>query len=70
MINAILFDQYRRLMDETLARCKADGAERVLQLTCVYGKLTGTLARLIPEGLNPQGCCVQAFKQPTAGELP
>lgn len=43
VINAILFGQYQRLFDQTLrclARCPGG---RLLQLTCVYGKLTPEL---------------------------
>jgi len=57
IINAILFGQYRRLMDETLARFRADEPGRTLQLTCVYGKLTGSLARVMPGGLHIMDVC-------------
>ena len=43
VINLILFGQYNRLMQETLQRFEARPIGRVLQLTCVYGKLTGEL---------------------------
>jgi len=43
IINAILFGQYRRLMQATLERLPQPLAGRVLQLTCVYGSLTPTL---------------------------
>lgn len=43
VINTILFGQYGRLLSRTMAQVEvADGA-RLLQLTCVYGKLTHTL---------------------------
>jgi ubiquinone/menaquinone biosynthesis C-methylase UbiE len=43
IINAILFGQYRKLMDTTLERLKEAPLGRVLQLTCVYGSLTPNL---------------------------
>jgi len=44
IINAILFGQYRRLMDATLSRYAPQAGDRTLQLTCVYGMLTAHLA--------------------------
>ncbi len=44
IINAILFGQYRRLMDETLSRYRPEAGSRTLQLTCVYGRLTSKLS--------------------------
>lgn len=41
VINAILFGQYDKLLKMTLAH--VDPAARILQLTCVYGKLTPSL---------------------------
>ncbi|HEB86130.1 MAG TPA: class I SAM-dependent methyltransferase [Gammaproteobacteria bacterium] len=43
IINAILFGQYQRLLDQTLACLKRCPGGRLLQLTCVYGKLTPVL---------------------------
>jgi len=43
VINAILFGQYQRLLDQTLACLKRCPGGRLLQLTCVYGKLTPAL---------------------------
>ena len=53
IINAILFGQYKRLMQITLARLEEAPKERVLQLTCVYGSLTpNLLRRLTPAPLH------------------
>jgi len=52
IINAILFGQYRKLMDATLTRLKQAPLERVLQLTCVYGSLTPNLIRQISTPLH------------------
>ncbi len=43
IINAILFGQYDRLLRNTLARVETRPGARILQLTCVYGKLTPAL---------------------------
>jgi len=43
IINLILFGQYKRLMMQTLQCLESRPAGRLLQLTCVYGKLTPTL---------------------------
>jgi len=43
IINLILFGQYRRLLTQTLRCLKNRPAGRLLQLACVYGKLTPTL---------------------------
>ena len=43
IINLILFGQYRRLMTQTLHCLENRPNGRLLQLTCVYGKLTPTL---------------------------
>lgn len=43
VINAILFGQYERLLQRTLVRMETRPGARVLQLTCVYGKLTPSL---------------------------
>jgi len=43
VINAILFGQYDRLLKRTLAQIDSTPNARLLQLTCVYGKLTPSL---------------------------
>ncbi len=43
IINLILFGQYQRLLTQTLRCLENRPAGRLLQLTCVYGKLTPTL---------------------------
>jgi len=43
VINAILFGQYDRLLKRTLAQVDGSPNARLLQLTCVYGKLTPSL---------------------------
>lgn len=43
VINAILFGQYDKLLKKTLAQIESKPGARILQLTCVYGKLTPEL---------------------------
>ncbi len=43
VINAILFGQYDKLLGRTLAQVEGRPGTKVLQLTCVYGKLTPSL---------------------------
>ncbi|PIV14543.1 MAG: methyltransferase [Gallionellales bacterium CG03_land_8_20_14_0_80_55_15] len=43
IINAILFGQYDKLLEKTLALADTRPDARLLQLTCVYGKLTPSL---------------------------
>ncbi len=43
IINAILFGQYDTLLKKTLAQVESKPDSRLLQLTCVYGKLTPSL---------------------------
>lgn len=43
VINAILFGQYQHLLNRTLAQVETSPGARILQLTCVYGKLTPAL---------------------------
>jgi len=43
VINVILFGQYDKLLQGTLAGVERSAGARVLQLTCVYGKLTPSL---------------------------
>ncbi len=47
IINIILFGQYQRLLVQTLKQLEGHPAGRVLQLTCVYGKLTPKLVRTL-----------------------
>ncbi len=48
VINAILFGHYRKLMEGTLKLLKARDPGRMLQLTCVYGKLTPKITATLP----------------------
>lgn len=43
VINAILFGQYDRLLKKTLVLVETKPGAKILQLTCVYGKLTPSL---------------------------
>lgn len=43
IINTILFDQYDKLLSRTLAQIETQTSAKILQLTCVYGKLTPSL---------------------------
>jgi ubiquinone/menaquinone biosynthesis C-methylase UbiE len=45
IINAILFGQYDKLLKKTLTRVETRPGAKLLQLTCVYGKLTPSLLR-------------------------
>ncbi|BBI98443.1 hypothetical protein FGKAn22_01360 [Ferrigenium kumadai] len=45
IINAILFGQYDTLLKKTLAQVEARPGAQLLQLTCVYGKLTPSLLK-------------------------
>lgn len=49
IINAILFGQYRRIMDETLRLLETQRAGRTLQIAGVYGELTPKLAMRIDD---------------------
>ena len=49
IINAILFGNYRRIMDTTLRLLRPHEAGRTLQIAGVYGELTPTLARQIDD---------------------
>ena len=49
IINAILFGNYRRIMNETLRLMKPESAGRTLQVAAVYGELTPTLAQHVEE---------------------
>ena len=54
IINAILFGQYKKLMDATMCRLKDTAPdENILQLTCVYGSLTpNILDKISPHSLH------------------
>lgn len=62
MINAILFGNYRRLQAMTLPHITSNPAHRVLQLTCVYGELTGKLLEHLPQGMFIADACVDQLK--------
>jgi ubiquinone/menaquinone biosynthesis C-methylase UbiE len=49
IINAILFGQYRRIMDETMRLMEPERAGRTLQIAAVYGELTPKLAQNIED---------------------
>ena len=49
IINAILFGQYRKIMDETLRLLDPPNAGRTLQIAGVYGELTPKLAKHIDD---------------------
>lgn len=49
IINAILFGNYKRIMNETLRLLEPASAGRTLQIAGVYGELTPTLAQSIPD---------------------
>lgn len=49
IINAILFGNYRRIMDQTLRLLDAPRAGRTLQIAGVYGELTAKIARHIDD---------------------
>jgi len=57
IINAILFGQYRKLQSMTLPYVTINPAHRVLQLTCVYGELTGKLLERLPQGMFIVDAC-------------
>jgi ubiquinone/menaquinone biosynthesis C-methylase UbiE len=49
IIDAILFGNYRRIMDATLGLLRPERAGRTVQIAGVYGELTPTLARHIDD---------------------
>lgn len=49
IINAILFGQYKKIMNATLGLIQPERAGRTIQLAAVYGKLTPILARHISD---------------------
>jgi len=57
IINAILFGNYRKLQAMTLPHVTSNPAHRVLQLTCVYGELTGKLLECLPQGMFITDAC-------------
>jgi len=57
IINAILFGQYRRLQAMTLPHVTSNPSHRLLQLTCVYGELTGKLLERLPQGMTIVDAC-------------
>jgi len=60
VINAILFGNYTRLLDATLAHIDTRPDIRTLQLTCVYGKFT---PKLIEATQQPLHLCDVASEQ-------
>ena len=62
IINAILFGNYRKLQAITLPHVTTDSRHRVLQLTCVYGELTGKLLERLPQGMYIADACVDQLK--------
>jgi len=52
VINAILFGNYTRLLNATLARIDTGPELRTLQLTCVYGKFTPKLMEVTKQPLH------------------
>jgi ubiquinone/menaquinone biosynthesis C-methylase UbiE len=75
IINAILFGQYKALMHATLARLESVASGNILQLTCVYGRLTPNLiARVAPRALHvadvaPAQLELARSKQPALASL-
>lgn len=49
IINAILFGNYRKIMDNTLRLMRLDEAGRTLQIAAVYGELTPKLAERVED---------------------
>ena len=49
IINAILFGNYRRIMNETMRLMKPQAAGRTLQVAAVYGELTPAIARQVED---------------------
>lgn len=49
IINAILFGNYRRIMNETIRLMDPATAGRTLQIAAVYGELTPTIAKHVEE---------------------
>ena len=52
IIDAILFGHYQVLLQKTLAQIEQNSAARILQLTCVYGKLTPCMLTRTPSELH------------------
>lgn len=71
IINAILFGQYNRLLQQTLAELATTDHHRVLQLTCVYGKLTPNLIKAVhpaPLHITDVACVQLALAKSKATE--
>jgi ubiquinone/menaquinone biosynthesis C-methylase UbiE len=49
VINAIIFGNYRRIMDETVRLMEPRSAGRTLQVAAVYGELTPTIAQHVQD---------------------
>ena len=49
IINAILFGNYRRIMNETIRLMRPETAGRTLQVAAVYGELTPTIAKHVED---------------------
>jgi ubiquinone/menaquinone biosynthesis C-methylase UbiE len=49
IINAILFGNYRRIMNETMRLMNPETAGKTLQVAAVYGELTPTIAQHVDE---------------------
>jgi len=49
IINAILFGNYRKIMNQTLRMMRLDDAGRTLQIAAVYGELTPKMAKRIDD---------------------
>lgn len=62
IINAILFGNYRKLQAMTLPHVTTNPMHQVLQLTCVYGELTGKLLERLPQGMFIADACVDQLK--------
>ncbi|MEX2498382.1 MAG: methyltransferase domain-containing protein [Wenzhouxiangellaceae bacterium] len=49
IINAILFGNYRRIMDHTLRMMRLEDAGKTLQIAAVYGELTPKIAEMVDQ---------------------
>jgi ubiquinone/menaquinone biosynthesis C-methylase UbiE len=49
IINAILFGNYRRIMNETMRLMRPETAGKTLQIAAVYGELTPTIAKHVDD---------------------
>ena len=64
IINAILFGQYKRLMNTTLEKLSDANLDSTLQLTCVYGQFIPKLANM----LAPRPVPAAIIPRATSGE--